>query len=139
MSERRFEFTDAKSHKFWSIRLVGNTHTVQFGRIGTGDQSQTKEFSTEAEAQRSYEKLIDEKLRKGYVEVMGEKGPSSAPPSPSPAPPTQTTSAATMATRSAAAVEEPKKPESDAAPERRVFCSRAAVRARANRWMGPGV
>jgi predicted DNA-binding WGR domain protein len=81
MSERRFEFTDAKAHKFWSISLAGSSHTVQFGRIGTAGQTQTKEFSIAAEAQRSYEKLIDEKLRKGYVEVTEGNGSTSAPAS----------------------------------------------------------
>src|SRR2546428_4196108 len=119
MCERRFEFTDAKSHKFWRIGLAGNTHTVQFGRIGTDGQTQTKEFGTEAEAQRSYEKLIDEKLRKGYVEVIGEKGLSSAPTSRATVPSTQTVGGATTAIPAAAAVEEPKKPESDGTPETR--------------------
>lgn len=51
--------------------MEGASHTVRFGRIGTGGQAQTKEFSSEAEAKKSYDKLIAEKVRMGYVEVGG--------------------------------------------------------------------
>src|SRR5439155_409904 len=51
----------------------GKDHTVQFGRVGTAGQTQTKEFATEAEAQKAYEKLVAEKLRKGYVEAGSEE------------------------------------------------------------------
>ena len=44
---------------------------VQFGRIGTAGQSQRKEFKTAAEAKASYDKLIAEKVKKGYAETSG--------------------------------------------------------------------
>ena len=65
---RRFEFVDGKSHKFWTIELSGKSHSVQFGRIGTDGQEKTKSHETEEKAQASYERLIKEKLAKGYVE-----------------------------------------------------------------------
>jgi predicted DNA-binding WGR domain protein len=68
MSERVFEYTEGTSQKFWSISLDGKSHTVRFGRLGSSGQTQTKEFATEAEARKSYDKLIQEKLKKGYVE-----------------------------------------------------------------------
>jgi predicted DNA-binding WGR domain protein len=68
MSEREFQLSEGTSHKFWSIRLDGKTHTVRFGRIGTTGQTQTKEYASEDDARRAYEKLIQEKVRKGYVE-----------------------------------------------------------------------
>jgi predicted DNA-binding WGR domain protein len=44
---------------------------VRFGRIGTAGQSQTKSFADEASAEREAEKLIGEKLKKGYKELAG--------------------------------------------------------------------
>ncbi len=42
MSTREFRYVDGSSTKFWRITLDGNSHTVQFGRIGTTGQTQTK-------------------------------------------------------------------------------------------------
>jgi predicted DNA-binding WGR domain protein len=69
MERRSLQYTDAKSDKFWTITLEGKSHTVQYGRVGTTGQSQTKEFGSEAEAQKSFQKLLQEKLKKGYVEI----------------------------------------------------------------------
>ncbi len=66
---RTFEFHDEKSDKFWTIELSGLTHTVCYGRVGTSGQSKTKEFESNDKAFASYEKLISEKLKKGYQEV----------------------------------------------------------------------
>jgi predicted DNA-binding WGR domain protein len=72
MNQRSLHYCDGKSDKFWTITLDGKSHTVHYGRVGTVGQTQTKEFSTEAEALKSYEKLVNEKLKKGYVEVKPE-------------------------------------------------------------------
>ena len=74
MSQREFEFVDGTSRKFWKIELNGLSHTVRFGKIGTGGQAQAKEFPSEAAAKASYEKLIAEKTKKGYVEVSRSAG-----------------------------------------------------------------
>jgi predicted DNA-binding WGR domain protein/very-short-patch-repair endonuclease len=66
---RYLEFRDDKSSKFWEIRLAGNEHTVRFGRIGTSGQSQTKVFGSEAQARHDADRLIREKLHKGYREL----------------------------------------------------------------------
>lgn len=78
MSEEHFQFSDGSSNKFWKIRLDGTSFTVNFGRIGTAGQVQTKEFKSEAEAEKEYNKLIAEKLKKGY-ERVAEGGQSNAP------------------------------------------------------------
>jgi Uncharacterized conserved protein len=62
------EYRDEKSKKFWEIEVSGKSFTVCFGKIGAAGQSQTKEFITEQAAQHEAEKLITEKLRKGYRE-----------------------------------------------------------------------
>jgi uncharacterized protein (TIGR02996 family) len=66
---RTFEFRDGKSNKFWNIELQGTAFTVTFGRIGAAGQTQKKEFADAAKAQREHDKLVKEKLAKGYVET----------------------------------------------------------------------
>ncbi len=68
-SIRRFEFVDAGSSKFWEIQVEGNEFHVRWGRIGADGQTQTKSFSSDADATRQAQKLIDEKLKKGYIEA----------------------------------------------------------------------
>ena len=65
---RRFECTKGGARKFWQIGRHGSDVTVVFGRIGTQGQTQLKQFADEARAQREVDKLVAEKLRKGYVE-----------------------------------------------------------------------
>lgn len=65
---RRFEFSDGRSNKFWEITQNGAEVTVRWARIGTNGQAQTKSFP-EAKATKHAEKLIAEKLGKGYAEV----------------------------------------------------------------------
>ncbi|MGB8699187.1 MAG: WGR domain-containing protein, partial [Thermosynechococcaceae cyanobacterium] len=72
MERRSLQYTDAKSAKFWTITLEGVSHTVQYGRVGTAGQVQTKDFGSEAEAQKAFQKLLQEKLKKGYVEISAE-------------------------------------------------------------------
>ena len=78
MSRREFEFSDDKSNKFWIIELDGNEFTVNFGRIGTNGQTQTKEFASPDAAKKEYDKLIAEKLKKGYKEKSGGGSSSSS-------------------------------------------------------------
>jgi DNA ligase-1 len=66
--ERRFEFVEGASSKFWVISKSGADVTTKWGRIGTDGQSKTKTFKDEAAAQKEYDKLVEEKTEKGYVE-----------------------------------------------------------------------
>ncbi len=68
-SERRFQFTEGNSRKFWAVAQEGASLTIRFGRIGTTGQVQTKTFVGEPRAQREMAKLIAEKTGKGYVEI----------------------------------------------------------------------
>jgi predicted DNA-binding WGR domain protein len=67
-TSRYFEFVSGSSSKFWEISLDGSAFTVRFGRIGTAGQAQSKTFGDAAKASREMEKLIAEKLKKGYRE-----------------------------------------------------------------------
>lgn len=90
---RRFELINKDHRKFWTIqKLVGGrarSFTVVFGRIPEGKrpiqlekgrgQVQTKKFKTAAECNEAYEKLIEEKRKKGYRETLhtfAQSGPS---------------------------------------------------------------
>jgi predicted DNA-binding WGR domain protein len=69
MPRRDFQFVDGDSSKFWSIEWKDDTYTVHFGRIGTQGQSQTKKLTSAKDASSFCEKVIAEKLKKGYVEI----------------------------------------------------------------------
>lgn len=66
--KKHLEFVDESSDKFWEIETSGNSFTVTYGRNGTSGQSQTKTFTEEDKCIREAEKLIAEKIRKGYSE-----------------------------------------------------------------------
>lgn len=61
------EFVDDTSAKFWMIKLLGNSHTVTYGKIGSEGRASTKEFDSAEEAQKSAAKLIASKKKKGYT------------------------------------------------------------------------
>jgi predicted DNA-binding WGR domain protein len=62
------EYINESSDKFWEIETQGSTFTVNYGRNGTAGQSQTKSFEDEARCLKEAEKLVAEKIRKGYSE-----------------------------------------------------------------------
>jgi predicted DNA-binding WGR domain protein len=67
---RRFEFVGGSSAKFYEICVIGAELTVNYGRISTNGQSQTKSFPSAEKAQQHVEKLMRQKLGKGYVECV---------------------------------------------------------------------
>lgn len=73
---RTFQYSDAKSHKFWNIDISGSTFTVTYGKVGAAGQTQTKSFASDAKAQAEADKLIREKLKKGYVETTPQAAAS---------------------------------------------------------------
>lgn len=75
---RNLVFSDGSSNKFWKIELEGSSHTVTFGKIGTSGQSQTKDFESSETAKKSYDKLVAEKTKKGYVDADGAPVASSS-------------------------------------------------------------
>jgi len=67
----RYEFSEGSSNKFWQIDLSGKSFTTTYGKIGTGGQTTVKSFKTDAEAKKEYDKLIAEKVKKGYEPAEG--------------------------------------------------------------------
>lgn len=71
---RALVFRKGSSDKFWKITLVGKTQAIQFGRRNAIGRTQTKTFASPEAAYTAYEKLIAEKLKKGYVEEISASG-----------------------------------------------------------------
>lgn len=70
--KRYLTFKDEKSDKFWSVEVAGSDITVVFGKTGTPGVTNQKSFSSPEEALKEAEKLIREKIKKGYVESADE-------------------------------------------------------------------
>ena len=66
---RTFKFVDDDAYKFWKIELSGTSYTVTYGRIGGKGRTTVKSFATPEKAKAAYEKIIAEKLGKGYIET----------------------------------------------------------------------
>jgi uncharacterized protein (TIGR02996 family) len=71
---RTFLYRDDSYHKCWRIEIHGDRFTVHFGRVGTAGQTQEKRFASAEEAQKAADKLISEKLKKGYHETTPPTG-----------------------------------------------------------------
>ncbi len=69
-SLRKFEYAEGSSNKFWHIAISDNHFKVIYGRIGTNGQEQIKTFLAADICQNEVKKLIFEKTKKGYKEVV---------------------------------------------------------------------
>lgn len=67
--KRRFEMKTGNHNKFWEIELRGDDFKVTWGKMHTLGQTVVKEFGSKTEAKKEYDKIISEKLKKGYQEV----------------------------------------------------------------------
>jgi len=67
-SGRRFECIEGTARKFWIVAVEGSELVVHFGRIDTKGQVKRKTFPTPTAANQERDKLIKEKLAKGYTE-----------------------------------------------------------------------
>ncbi len=68
-SEQRYLcFEQGVSSKFWQVTLKECELSICYGRLGNKGQSLTKQFDTPERARREMEKLVAEKLRKGYTD-----------------------------------------------------------------------
>lgn len=71
--KKYLEYEDDKSHKFWSIEVEGDSFTVQYGKVGTDGQTQTKEFDSGEAAEKEAQKLCNSKIKKGYKEATSKE------------------------------------------------------------------
>ncbi|MEJ2880190.1 DUF6493 family protein [Pedobacter sp. GR22-6] len=66
--KKHLKYIDSGSDKFWQIEVADDSYTVTYGRNGTAGVSQTKKFADHAECLKTAEKLLAEKIKKGYSE-----------------------------------------------------------------------
>lgn len=64
-----FELQEGTSSKFWEINLSSNVLTTRYGKIGTAGKSTEKVFDDATKAQKEFDKLVKEKVSKGYREL----------------------------------------------------------------------
>ncbi|MDR6760197.1 putative DNA-binding WGR domain protein [Flavobacterium sp. 2755] len=76
--KKSLKYIDGNSNKFWEINVIESAFTVTYGKNGTSGTSQSKSFGTDEECLKAAEKLVNEKLKKGYSE-NGEVTVSSTP------------------------------------------------------------
>src|SRR5262245_50178037 len=76
----RYEFTEGSSNKFWEIALAGKSFTTTYGKIGSTGQTTIKKFKSDADAKKEHDKLVAEKVKKGYVLAGGKAAPAKAAP-----------------------------------------------------------
>jgi uncharacterized protein (TIGR02996 family) len=67
----RYELSEGTSNKFWEIRLEDNAFITKHGKIGANGQTLIKKFGSAAEAKKEHDKIVAEKLKKGYSLVGG--------------------------------------------------------------------
>lgn len=60
-------YKDEVSNKFWKINVTGKAFTITYGKVGSIGSVKTKEFDSEELCQKEANKLIQSKLKKGYV------------------------------------------------------------------------
>ena len=66
--KRAFRYQDEKSDKFWWVDYSGLDFMVNYGKYGTIGKFQMKEWDSEEECRINAEKVITEKIKKGYIE-----------------------------------------------------------------------
>ena len=71
MSIARYEYSEGSSNKFWQIELSGTSFTTTFGKIGTPGTTSLKEWPDAATAKKEHDKLVAQKVKKGYQLVGG--------------------------------------------------------------------
>jgi predicted DNA-binding WGR domain protein len=70
MKERIFVSESVSGGKFWKCSLNENIVFITFGKIETDGSSMYKEFETTEEAKKFMIKKIQEKIKKGYQEIV---------------------------------------------------------------------
>ncbi|SFB72515.1 WGR domain-containing protein, predicted DNA-binding domain in MolR [Flexibacter flexilis DSM 6793] len=62
------EYNDENSSKFWEIEVIDNIFFVRYGKINSDRKTQEKAFANNEIALKEANKLIAEKMKKGYTE-----------------------------------------------------------------------
>ncbi len=68
---RELVLQEGSSSKFWNLEVDGNKHLLHFGRVGSAGQKKIKTFTSPSAAQKAFDDLVAEKLKKGYSDASG--------------------------------------------------------------------
>jgi len=81
MSSARYEFSEGTSNKFWEIKLTPGdpSLTTTFGKIGGSGQTTIKKFGSAADAKKEHDKLVAEKVKKGYKHAPAKAAKADKP------------------------------------------------------------
>lgn len=74
--KRYLVYQDERSHKFWEIRVDGPSYMVTYGRVGTAGQTTLKEYGDDEACLRAAEKIVAQKLGKGYQDAEAPAAPT---------------------------------------------------------------
>lgn len=66
--KKHLKYIEGNSDKFWQIEVQGAAYTVVYGKNGTSGTAQTKTFADDEECLKAAEKVLAEKIKKGYSE-----------------------------------------------------------------------
>jgi predicted DNA-binding WGR domain protein len=66
--KKHLKFVDGNSDKFWQIQVDHLSYTVTYGKNGTDGTSQIKTFENAEACLAAAEKILNEKIKKGYSE-----------------------------------------------------------------------
>eukprot|EP01104_Vermistella_antarctica_P004545 TRINITY_DN1497_c0_g1_i2.p1 TRINITY_DN1497_c0_g1~~TRINITY_DN1497_c0_g1_i2.p1 ORF type:complete len:368 (-),score=94.81 TRINITY_DN1497_c0_g1_i2:701-1747(-) len=70
----RLENTDGDNNKFWSVQVAGSKTLVKWGNIGEEGFQQLKEHADDDAAIKFKDKMIKQKLGRGYAMISGSSG-----------------------------------------------------------------
>ena len=79
MSKRYFEFVEGASNKFWEVWTDAKEVHTRYGRVGAAGQTTVKKEGSPEKAQALFDRLVREKLGKGYQEKSGSTKAQKAP------------------------------------------------------------
>lgn len=68
--KRNFINQKELSDKFWNIEYAGKIQKISFGKTGTKGRETVKEYTDENECIQESEKLMVQKIKKGYTEIQ---------------------------------------------------------------------
>lgn len=68
--KRNFINQKELSDKFWNIEYSGKVQKISFGKTGTKERETAKGYADESECIQESEKLIAQKIKKGYTEIQ---------------------------------------------------------------------
>lgn len=69
----RYELSDGKSSKFWTVSVHGTVYRVRYGKIGSRGRATSKRLGSERAAKAEADRLAAEKVKKGYTLVNADE------------------------------------------------------------------